>query len=261
MTHQRIARSSLTAATVLLVLAMARSALTQAWTPVASMPTRRAGFVAAVFDGRIYAIGGIDDTESGKVTLTAVEIYDPATDTWTVGTAMPTARGGATYCVLDGRIYVIGGKLGYWEDATTAVEAYDAATDTWTGLSPMPTARYVPAVVVRDGKIAAIGGCKGVGDGESPYTPVRAVEVYDPQTDTWDERAPYPPLAEGEIAHMRVASYAQEGPIPVISWNPIRGKIGRALAYDLDANTWTERAPMPVERESSGMCVWRGESS
>ena len=106
MTHPRIARSSLTAATLLLVLAMARSALAQAWTPVAPMPTARARPVLAVVDGRIYAIGGFAD----RLGVAAVEIYDPATGTWSRGADMPEARGDMAVSAVGGTLFAIGGR-------------------------------------------------------------------------------------------------------------------------------------------------------
>jgi hypothetical protein len=38
-----------------------------------------------------------------------VEVYDPATDTWTKKPDMPTARGELSACAVGGKIYAMGG--------------------------------------------------------------------------------------------------------------------------------------------------------
>ena len=58
------------------------------WLEKASMPTARRGLTAGVVNGKIYAIGGIDQLER----VSTVEEYDPVTNTWTSKASMPTAR-------------------------------------------------------------------------------------------------------------------------------------------------------------------------
>lgn len=89
---------------------------TDTWTTKASMPTRRHGLgVTSPDNGRIYAIGGGDRVYFGGYTVyvdyQTVEEYDPATDTWTSRTDMPTARTGlAVVSASNGKIYAIGGS-------------------------------------------------------------------------------------------------------------------------------------------------------
>lgn len=55
---------------------------------------------------RIYFFGGTDGIfESNDAT----RVYDPATDTWTLGEPMPTSRGASAVAVVNDQIYVIGG--------------------------------------------------------------------------------------------------------------------------------------------------------
>jgi len=75
-----------------------------AWSRIASMPTPRSGACAAVVDGRLYVIGGYDDTA-----LNVVEAYDPLLDSWTTLSPMNAARSGSVAGVLLGSIYVFGG--------------------------------------------------------------------------------------------------------------------------------------------------------
>src|SRR4030042_3168304 len=78
------------------------------WTRMAPMPTERGGLGVAVVNGKIYAIGGVNnDTQ-----LAVNEEYDPTTDTWKTRAPMPTARSGFAAAVYQSKIYVIGGKFG-----------------------------------------------------------------------------------------------------------------------------------------------------
>ena len=104
------------------------------WTSLASMPTAMMGVYATVaFGGKVYVFGGYDGTNVSG----AVQIYDPATDTWVAGTPMPTPRSNAVAGVCCGRIFVIGGYNG---SNLTVNEVYDPATDTWDTAPAKPTA-------------------------------------------------------------------------------------------------------------------------
>ena len=83
----------------------------------------------SVVNGKIYAIGGCDISNIGT---SVVEEYDPATDTWTTKSPMPTGRLGLTAGVVNGKIYVIGGVDKYPQSKCyNIVEVYDPITDTW----------------------------------------------------------------------------------------------------------------------------------
>ena len=99
--------------------------------------------------GKIYVIGGLEPLENGMGTRVTGrnEMYDPATNTWTERSPMPTARNHAfSGVVCNSKIYVIGGRIGAGNiPATTnidVVEEYDPATNLWGVVKDrMPTAR------------------------------------------------------------------------------------------------------------------------
>jgi N-acetylneuraminic acid mutarotase len=121
----------------------------------------------AVAGGKIYSIGGGDESngdESG-ISVSSVEAYDPATDTWTRKTNLPAPTKSAAAVVVGGRIYVIGGGFDSpRSDANRTftnysdVIVYDPETDTWTYAPSMSTARRNLAACVVDGIIYAMGG-------------------------------------------------------------------------------------------------------
>jgi N-acetylneuraminic acid mutarotase len=150
---------------------------TDTWTSKSDMPTARGNHSANVVDGNIYVIGGSHASTPDRNHVRTVEVYDPATDTWTQKGEMPRPIGAGFSSVVDGKIYVIGGYGG-----SRRVDEYDPVTDTWTQKSDMPTKRHALSTSALDGKIYAIGGYV---PGVSGYPGVATVEVYDPATDTW----------------------------------------------------------------------------
>lgn len=107
---------------------------------------------------------------------------------------MPTPRNHTAAGVVNGKIYVIGGRIGAAFIAASSnlnnVEAYDPATDTWSGpLSKMPTARSGLCAGVHDGRIYVAGG---EWQNAVEQTAYRAFEGYDPATNSWSV---LPPMA------------------------------------------------------------------
>jgi N-acetylneuraminic acid mutarotase len=156
------------------------------------MPTARSQPAIAVVDGKIHVIGGYDNADR---ILSAVEVYEPATDTWIRKAEMSTARMALGTCVVDERIYVSGGATkfafdnapGAWGCVPT-VEIYDSATDTWTQGPDMPRIRAGHSASVIDGEMYIIGG----EDREQIGNPISTVDVYNPDTDTWTTAADFP---------------------------------------------------------------------
>jgi N-acetylneuraminic acid mutarotase len=69
---------------------------------------------AVFFNGEFYVIGG--ETASGagatsNLVYDRVDIYNPATNKWRLGTPMPTARHGIFPLLYNGGIYVAGGGV------------------------------------------------------------------------------------------------------------------------------------------------------
>jgi len=171
-------------------------------------------------------------------------------DTWTYKADMPTARGFTSGCVVDGKIYVIGGFPTHYS-VTTAVEMYDPATDTWTRMANMPSGRCGHATCTLDGKIYVFGGTSP--DGYSSAK--KNVYLYDPQTDSCTQKAdmPYANAFCG-IAVVNDTIYLIGG-----TTNLFSPPISTAMAYDPVTESWTRKADMPTARSSLSACVVDGK--
>jgi N-acetylneuraminic acid mutarotase len=92
------------------------------WSTKAPMPipgTQCSGSVAAV-NGLLYVVGGWD--KASAATLNTVEVYDPATNSWTSRDAMPTARSSAAVAVANGVLFVVDG----WNPTSGVVHSNEA---------------------------------------------------------------------------------------------------------------------------------------
>jgi N-acetylneuraminic acid mutarotase len=93
---------------------------TNRWAKAADMPTPRCEPSSSVVDGRIFVMGGV--TTDGRaassqleryrqrIPLSVVEVYDAARGRWITGADLATARGWLSTSVVNGKVYVIGGR-------------------------------------------------------------------------------------------------------------------------------------------------------
>jgi N-acetylneuraminic acid mutarotase len=100
---------------------------TDTWTQASDMPSVRMTHSASAVDGKIYIIGGGNPAvhQIGDDLPPTVDVYDPATDTWTTAADIPVPIGEHTASVVDGKIYAIGGDTGPGTAILSIVEEYD----------------------------------------------------------------------------------------------------------------------------------------
>lgn len=213
-------------------------AATDSWRFGAPLPVGSNHAAAAAVDGTVYIIGGQPTSSGGGPFLQDVYAYDPASDTWSQRADMPTWRGGQAAAVVDGKIYVAGGRPPHGHDFAV----YDPAADAWTVLPEMPTARNHFALLAHDGLLYAIGGRFGAGFA-SEVTDI--VEIYNPQTESWSTGTPMPTPRSGHnaiVANGCLHVLGGEGHGP----GNVNGLYPQHEVYDPTTDTWTSLAPMPT---------------
>jgi PKD repeat protein/N-acetylneuraminic acid mutarotase len=155
-----------------------------AWTQGANLPTARYYGAAAEVGGKIYVIGGGKLQSDSSVSLTACEIYDPAANSWTTGTALPAALRGHSAVAANGKIYVLGGKKSSGYNNT--VYEFDPGAGSWNTFSTSPfSAAYGGAVFsASKNKIYYIGGITN----DTPSSSSHLGKAYSmsASTGTWD---------------------------------------------------------------------------
>jgi N-acetylneuraminic acid mutarotase len=218
------------------------------WTAKKPMPTARTYFGIAVYQNKIYTIGGSLEwnPSSGSIPSDANEVYDPLTDSWETMEPMPTNRSGLNANVVNGKIYLIGGRTVGPQYLTVALnEVYDPATNSWTTKKPIPIAVVSCASAVIDNKIFVIGGHAEFHD---PLN-IDTNQIYDPETDTWSLGASLPTVVLDAAAGATTGVKAPKR-IYVIG-GTLDGSIegtNVTQAYDPENDTWTFAASMPTAR-------------
>ncbi len=161
--------------------------------PAIPKERRRGAAATAVYEGKIYLIGGnINPGQGGFVPW--LDVYDPATNSWTELPDAPSARDHFSAVTQDGKIYAIGGRQtggagGVYNPVLETVDVFDVDAGVWTTLpapANLPTPRGNASVVPFNDEIFVIGG-------EIDDAPVQdalpTTESFDPQTNTWTPRA------------------------------------------------------------------------
>jgi len=211
------------------------------WTRLADMPTSRGEVAAAVLDGKFYVMGGF-----GRG-ATAMEEYDPATDTWRNLAPIPRGVDHPAAAGLNGFVYLIGGLDGRWGPVDN-VWVYDPEADTWTAKAPLPTARGALAAAALDGKIYAIGGRDATQD-------LNSVEAYDPANDSWESLEDLP-TARDHLAAVVVGEriFAVGGRLTSYARNLTVTEI-----YNPNLDRWNFAEPLPTARSGIGAATVLGE--
>jgi N-acetylneuraminic acid mutarotase len=174
-----------------------------------------------------------------------VEIVKTAGDYWTNLVPLPVTSHSMGVTVLNGTLYVVGVD----KTSNTYNYQYDPNTNTWLAKTQMPTPRIGFALTAFQNKIYVINGFAGLG--VAPYT-----LVYDPTTDSWEEKDDSMPkqitgmeanVVDGKIYLIGGGSPVNPfGLIPAIDYN---------LVYDPEIDSWNylERMPTAVKYYASAV--------
>ncbi len=179
---------------------------TGSFTTVA-MNEYRAGHSANLLpDGRVLIAGGTKGNGAHELTDTTdllgtsnknTEIFDPATNSFSVGPWMNEPKAGHGGVTLqDGRVWIAGGITHTTlfgipiPDFSTKVEVYDPATNSFSNRGNIGNSRALfGAELLADGRVAVIGGAGGDIFNIGPIT---ACNIWDPATNSSSSLATLP---------------------------------------------------------------------
>ena len=166
---------------------------TNTWSTGTPMPDVRAFMGSGYFNGKIYLVGGYN-TGNVDPSFGQVWEYDPVANTFNTSRAsMPITMGGPGFGIINGHIYIAGGRNLGSTNLNTLYD-YDIAANTWTQRTNLPTGVNVPGSAVIGGKLWVFGGGNPfVGSGALPQpnkgvlTPdtTNILQVFDPAANAW----------------------------------------------------------------------------
>ncbi|HVS17607.1 MAG TPA: kelch repeat-containing protein, partial [Planctomycetota bacterium] len=215
------------------------------------------------YNGKWYLIGGLGGGEG------RVQIYDPATNQWSLGANLSWQGGSLCTALINGKIYAAGGIVG-----TTTVDqcaVYDIAADTWTPRASMPAGKgRNHAASGSDGKRMYVFGGRGVGSGASNVVAngFDDVQIYNPISNTWqasfDVGSTLAPMPFGRGGTGRAVFYLNEfyvfGGETLNGAGAVAGNVfDRVEVYDPALNTWRLENPLPTARHGVAPVLWQGE--
>jgi len=158
-------------------------------------PGRAQSVALVAHEGRLWRVGGmrIDNTADEPTdmrSLDRVEVFDPATGTWTAGPSMTVPRSSHMAAVADGRLFAVGGwtlggdaETGTFLEHLEVLEPSDDAAR-WRR-EPMPFARRAFGLAATGEHLVLVGGM-------TPDGPTNAVEVLDVDGGTWTSGPDFP---------------------------------------------------------------------
>ena len=160
----------------------------------------------------------------------------PPEDCWVAKAPMQQARSGLGVAVVNGKIYAVGGYVTDDNRRLGTNEEYDPETDTWTYRAPMPTPREDFAITVYQNKIYCIGGVTGRSPTNASLLLTGANEVYDPASDTWENKTamPTPTIGQANVLYGEIY---------------IMGSVDKLFlnqAYDPETDSWNTKSPLPT---------------
>ena len=189
--------------------------------------------------GRLDAIGGSKTNNIPNTPVGRVQVYNPATNTWTTKATLPhdvTGYGNNGAQVIGGLVYVPGG-LFKWQRAPY-LQVYNPRTNVWVDKAQMPAIppygfRGLGLRRERCDRREAVCAWHLRGSGAVCG---EAFERYDPATDKWTilPLPPVVPMFDRAAGVLNKKFYVTDGKVLEV--------------YDPATNKWSQRAPMPSGR-------------
>ena len=153
---------------------------------------------------------------------------------------LPEEAGYMAAAVIDGKIYVVGGR-------THSTQVYDPATNSWSQLSPLPVMLTEHCAAAYDGKIYVFGG-NAIGFGYS-----NIVYEFDPVSDTWIEKSTVSETIIGaSAATIGDKIYVIGGLSPYTSPEKVR-------EYSPSTDSWQTLNDLPTPRGLAAVVAWQGK--
>lgn len=172
---------------------------------------------------------------------------DEPTGLWVTAAPLPAAIHSFGAAVYRDRIYVIGGDDEIFR-SRNSVYRLDPVTGQWETLNTLPRSRTSPSVAVVGDSLYVAGGMYRF---NATTELLEEVWVYQPDTDTWEERAP---LAS---PRMEAAAAALNGELYLIGGRDLSGQFtpgDSIVIYNPQLNAWRLGTP-PLHARAKATAV------
>jgi N-acetylneuraminic acid mutarotase len=227
--------------------------LANTWAPIKSLPEESFGAHAHPIGDTIYVVMGSaagyqNGTYVNDEFSNGLYAYDPVANEWSAKAHRPTHRNVFATAVVNGLIYVIGGRGAVGDgpgvqysgprELKSHVEIYDPTTDSWSAGAPMPFGLEPrnQACVVSD-EIYIFGGESLATDFDT------SILVYDTTSNSWSAKAP---MRNGRVDF---ACVVVDGAAYLLGGRDASNKdVDIVERYDPFVETWSNPTRLPSSR-------------
>jgi N-acetylneuraminic acid mutarotase len=126
------------------------------WAKKKILPQRVHHQAQAVYNNKIYVLGGCKQGIFGTDAVTNVWEYDPATDNYRAMAPIPGPRCSAVAATVNNKIYLIGGiepfENGKGSRISGRNQVFDPVANTWGRRRPQPDAHDAQSCICRCGE-------------------------------------------------------------------------------------------------------------
>ena len=235
--------------TLLLWLSCQLSAQSQLeWQTLAPMPIAVQEIYPAVHNGKIYVAGGLSDAlpESAQQMTDAVQLYNPASNSWQLAPALPEPRHHAYLVSVANQLFLFGGFViadgGRWS-ASNDVLLLDEQSQQWRNVAKLPKPLTETVAVVLNDKVHLASGRSPAGVNNAQWRDQVDVNwhwLFDPQSLTVTEAAPLPQ------AFNSATGAVLNGQFYVVGGRQVGGaNLAQLQRYDAATNSWRVLSAMP----------------
>jgi N-acetylneuraminic acid mutarotase len=225
---------------VMAVLGNAASGQDLSWKEMADLPRSVAGYMAGAVHGKLFIVGGTYWEDKQKHWSDLVQVFDPATNSWTNQAPLPAPRSDAASAVLHDDLYFFGGGSG--NDVRKDAMVFHHGK--WSAVpdADLPEPRLFATAISSGGYIYLLGGVPGPGD----YTTMaNTFWRWRPKAKGWEVLPALP--GPGRISHamaeidgyIYVFGGATTGPQDVQN-------LADAYKYDPAVKTWTRLPDLTI---------------
>jgi N-acetylneuraminic acid mutarotase len=166
---------------------------TNTWSSFVPLPSPRGGGEMVYLDGELHYIGGNDGVNATATKYAETNHWvlnlNSSNPQWVDAVSLPAPRSHMASAVVDGQIYILGGRPTGADEVNPTTTNYvwnPDDPDVWTQAAPLLQPRAVSSAAVYNGEIYLIAGTT------TNYQIIATVDVYDPQTNTWSTQASIP---------------------------------------------------------------------
>ncbi|MFT4542972.1 MAG: hypothetical protein ACI841_002343 [Planctomycetota bacterium] len=224
------------------------------WTNLGLPPLSMHHYQPLEYSGQIWVVSAFTGNYPNETNVGDIHIFDPATESWSIGAAMPAGRnrGSAGVALFQNKFYLIGGNtLGHNGGAVAWFDEFDPLTQTWTALPDAPHARDHFHAIVVGNKLVAAGGRETDLPVPSDKT-VAGVDIYDFSTGSWSTSAEDIPTERAGTMSIRIGQHVVVAGGESDTQSEAHDEVE---ALDVLTGEWFTMPELVEDRHSGGIAV------